>query len=71
MIAMVDQFGVAHAPFAQARCLLTEYGYGAVKVLVHNATNGELEAHEVSGLVPQPMADDGNAKCSVLTHDDF
>ena len=53
MIVMCDQFGVAHAPFAQARCLLSEHGYDYVKVLVHSS-EGELCTVNVAELIPQP-----------------
>lgn len=36
-IMQVDQFGVAHAPFAAARSLLIEHGFGDVLVNAHKA----------------------------------
>ena len=33
-LVQVDQYSVYHAPFAQARSLLLEHGFGDVKVLV-------------------------------------
>jgi hypothetical protein len=53
MLVMCDQFGVAHAPFAQARCLLTEHGYEYVQVLVHDS-EGALCTAAAGDLVPQP-----------------
>jgi hypothetical protein len=53
MLVMCDQFGVAHAPFAQARCLLTEHGYEYVQVLVHDS-EGVLCTATAGDLVPQP-----------------
>jgi cytidine deaminase len=35
LICQCDQFGIAHAPFAQGRSFLTERGYGDCKVLIH------------------------------------
>jgi len=34
-ILQVDNYGVAHAPFAAARSLLVEHGFGAVKLYAH------------------------------------
>lgn len=64
-LVMTDQFGVCHAPFAQARSLLVEHGYGSVTVFVHDA-EGKLNAVKASELLPVPP---GNAK--FLSHDDF
>jgi hypothetical protein len=41
LIAMCDQFGIAHAPFAQGRSFLTERGYGDCKVLIHQQRHGK------------------------------
>jgi cytidine deaminase len=65
MIAMVDQFGVAHAPFAQARCLLTEHDYNYVKVVVHE-TGGKLVVIDAQKLVSQPPGES-----ALLSHDDL
>lgn len=40
MIVMADQHGMCHAPFAPARSFLKEYGFGDVKVLVHDGATG-------------------------------
>jgi len=64
-IVMTDQFGICHAPFAQARSLLTEHGYGNAKILVHDVS-GVLVVVKASELLPLPP---GNAK--LLSHDDF
>jgi cytidine deaminase len=64
MLVMCDQFGVAHAPFAQARCLLTEHGYDYVQVLVHDE-NGVLCTVTAKELVPQP------AGTSLVSHEMF
>jgi len=37
-ILQADQFGVAHAPFASARSLLIEHGFGDVLVCAHTGT---------------------------------
>jgi cytidine deaminase len=42
-IVQVDNFGVAHAPFAAARSLLVEHGFGAVRLCAH-ADDGEWAA---------------------------
>lgn len=34
-VLLVDQFGNLHAPFAQARTFLSEYGFGETKVAIH------------------------------------
>ncbi|KAJ1429388.1 hypothetical protein B484DRAFT_449427 [Ochromonadaceae sp. CCMP2298] len=64
ILVCVDQFGVAHGPFAQARSLLTEHGYGFVQVLVHDA-EGILITSTADDLLPQPPG------CQLLSHDDF
>ena len=64
-LVMVDQFGVAHAPFAQARALLYEHGFGDIRVIVHNMTSKELEIVLASSLAPQPQGG------RLLSHDDF
>jgi len=35
LLVMCDQYGVAHAPFAQARALLCEHGFGQLIICVH------------------------------------
>lgn len=64
VLLMLDQFGVCHAPYAQARSLLTEHHYGEVLCIVHD-TFGQVATHEASSLVPAPSGD------FPLTHDDF
>lgn len=39
LLVQCDQFGIAHAPFAQGRAFLTERGYGDCKVLIHQHVN--------------------------------
>lgn len=55
LIIMIDQYGIAHAPFAQARALLSEHGYGEVKVIVHNAVSRMPEVTTITALTPQPV----------------
>lgn len=64
MIGLVDQFGVFHAPFAQARSLLTEHHYGDLKLVVHD-NEGKIVITEVNKLLPTPEG------LSLLSHDDF
>lgn len=61
---MVDQFGVCHAPFAQARAILNEHGFGGIKCIVHDAL-GNLDIVEVRKLVPFASIED------TLSHTDF
>ena len=49
---MSDQFGVLHAPFAPARALLVEHGFGDLRVLRHDE-HGELHSHTADELMPQ------------------
>lgn len=53
LLAMVDQFGVAHGPFAAARSLLSEHGYGYIKVLIHDSDSGEFVVSTIDDLIPQ------------------
>lgn len=59
LLIQVDQFGIAHAPFAKARAFLTEYGYGDCHVLVHNADATEMLDIQVKDLVPSAPDMDG------------
>ncbi|KAL7548105.1 hypothetical protein ACHAWF_011392 [Thalassiosira exigua] len=64
LLVQCDQFGIAHAPFAQGRAYLTERGYGDCKVLVHQrrsspATIGEGEARKVDRDVDDGKAENG------------
>lgn len=63
-LLMVDQFGVCHAPFAQARALLTEHGYDLVKILVHDS-DGVLHVIDARSLVPHID------EATILSHADF
>jgi len=51
-VAMVDQFGFAHAPMAVGRAALVEHGWGSVPVLFHDPRNGRLAAARATDLVP-------------------
>lgn len=46
MLVQCDQFGIAHAPFAQGRAFLTERGYGDCKVLILQQVEGITEEEE-------------------------
>ena len=48
-MVQVDQFGIAHAPFAPARALLSEHGFGDTQVIVHswNPKSEGIEWHTV------------------------
>jgi cytidine deaminase len=63
-LVMVDQWGVAHAPFASARAILTEYGYGDVDILVHDSGTKAAVCKAID-LCPPP------ANGAFLTHDAF
>ncbi len=63
-IVMLDQWGVAHAPFASARAILTEWGYGHVQILVHDE-HGKACVSTAEALCPPPK--DGR----FLSHDSF
>lgn len=49
IVAMVDDFGVAHAPFARGRALLVEHGFARVAVICHRVSlrSGDLSAEPV------------------------
>jgi cytidine deaminase len=57
-ITLVDQFGVAHAPFAAARGFLVEHGFGdCVCILIARGENGKLyrkavPANDLAPFVP-------------------
>ena len=40
-LVQVDQYGIAHAPFAPARAFLTEHGFGSCKVILHDTNNDD------------------------------
>lgn len=64
MVVMVDQLGVCHAPFAQSRALINEYGYGDLVVIVHDI-DGNVVHVPAKDLTPSPPG------VHLLTHDDF
>ncbi len=66
LIVMVDQFGIAHAPFAQARSLLSEHDYGEVKVLVHDEQSGAFCLPTVDEIIPTL-----SHGCQLLSCSDF
>jgi len=63
-LVMLDQWGVAHAPFASARAILSEYGYGDLQILVHDE-EGAARVCTAGSLCPPPK--DGK----FMTHDLF
>ena len=50
-LAMADQHGVCHAPFAPARAYLAEHGLGHVPVLLHDES-GALRTVPAEELLP-------------------
>jgi len=58
-LVMSDQFGVAHAPFAQARALLSEHRCGSAFVAYHGP-DGRLYHTTASALIP-PITQPGDA----------
>ena len=42
LLVQCDQFGIAHAPFAEARAYLSEYGHNDMFVAIHNIIGEEL-----------------------------
>lgn len=70
-IICVDQFGTIHAPFAQARSLLCEHGYGGVKILSQREEGDEivLVINNASDLVPTLQL--GSGLCGTLSETVF
>ena len=52
-LALVDQLGVAHAPFAAGRAFLCEHGHGDVEVVFHD-DQGAIGTCPASDLAPAP-----------------
>jgi len=63
-LLMIDQWGICHAPFAQARGLLNEHGFKYVKCVIHDDL-GDVHIVPVSSLVPFGETADS------LSHTDF
>lgn len=62
-IVQVDQFGIAHPPFAPGRAFLVEQGYGNVSVVMHDFDVGQnslmwktVKASELAPMVPDFVA---------------
>lgn len=62
-IVQVDQFGIAHPPFAPGRAFLVEHGYGHVSVVMHDfdmkqnsLTWKTVKASELAPMVPDFVA---------------
>ena len=66
-LVLLDNFGIAHAPFAQARAQLTERGYYDDLALLVHLDDGQLIAVPAKHILPQPPGSDAK----LLTHDDF
>lgn len=66
LLLFVDQHGVAHAPFAQARALLTEHGYGDLSVVVHDYETLQPVIVRAADLTPEPPSGG-----KLLCQDDF
>lgn len=54
VLVMVDQFGIAHAPFAQARALLSEHGFGEAPVILVHDRDGNTATTTAGALTPPP-----------------
>eukprot|EP00929_Paragymnodinium_shiwhaense_P035134 TRINITY_DN19015_c0_g1_i1.p1 TRINITY_DN19015_c0_g1~~TRINITY_DN19015_c0_g1_i1.p1 ORF type:complete len:350 (+),score=78.35 TRINITY_DN19015_c0_g1_i1:120-1169(+) len=52
VIVQADNFGIAHAPFAAARSLLVEHGFGGVRVAAHDKAGAWSEPMTVQDLMP-------------------
>mmetsp|Transcript_3139 Transcript_3139/g.3739 ORF Transcript_3139/g.3739 Transcript_3139/m.3739 type:complete len:306 (+) Transcript_3139:206-1123(+) len=47
LLAQVDNFGVAHAPFAPGRAFFEENGYGTCRVLLHNPDENDVASFSI------------------------
>lgn len=45
LLVQCDQFGIAHAPFAQGRAFLSERGFGDCKILIHQERRGSANGN--------------------------
>lgn len=66
LLLLVDQHGVAHAPFAQARALLSEHGYGDLNIVVHDTDSLLPVLVKAAALTPEPPSGG-----KLLCQDDF
>ena len=66
LLLLLDQHGLAHAPFAQARALLTEHGYGDLSVIVHDCESLQPVVVRAADLTPEPPSGG-----KLLCQDDF
>lgn len=53
-LIFTDQFGICHAPHAQARALLTEHGFASAPIILIHGANGECMAVTAEALSPPP-----------------
>jgi cytidine deaminase len=65
-LVMMDQFGIAHAPFAQARALLSEHGCGSAAVAYHEP-DGRLGHTTAAALIPPITQPDDTGHSGVLS----
>ena len=65
VLIMVDQFGIIHAPFGQARAILSEHGYGHIKVIVMQS-DGVPQTTTCSALIPNLDGYSGSMKDTVF-----
>jgi len=65
LLVMVDQFGVAHAPFAQARALLSEHGLGTHPIILVHSHDGSQLLTCAADLAPPPPGSSGSARLLV------
>jgi hypothetical protein len=66
LLLLIDQHGLAHAPFAQARALLTEHGYGDLSIIVHDCESLQPVLVRAAELTPEPPSGG-----KLLCQDDF
>ena len=71
-IVQVDQYGIAHPPFAPARAFLVEQGYGHVSIFMHDfdVKQNSLVWRTVKALELAPMEPDfvGQLLCDRYTN---
>jgi len=65
LLVQCDQFGIAHAPFAQGRAFLSERGYGDCKVLIHQKRQIESTIKEEPDGDSDADEDEKNEECVV------
>lgn len=66
-LVMLDQFGIAHAPFAQARALLLEHGFSVAPLILVHARDGACLAVTADSLAPNPPGDAGTVDAHMIS----